>query len=132
MKMSRIMSLFALSILGLALAAPASAQEPSKEGLRVPAGQKQKIRGVILKRDPDNFIRPECFDVRRRPNEHVAFGDGIHSCVGAQLARLQGKIAIGAILARFPEFRLRDPHSPLLYSGSLLSRGLSSLHMVVS
>jgi len=56
MKMSRIMSLFALSILGLALSAPASAQEPSKEVLRVPAGQKQKIRGVILKRDPDNFI----------------------------------------------------------------------------
>jgi outer membrane protein OmpA-like peptidoglycan-associated protein len=50
------MSLLALSILGLALAAPASAQEPSKEVLRVPAGQRQKIRGVILKRDPDNFI----------------------------------------------------------------------------
>jgi len=50
------MFLLAFSILGLALAVPASAQEPSKEVLRVPAGQKQKVGGVILKRDADNFV----------------------------------------------------------------------------
>ncbi|WP_324715291.1 cytochrome P450 [Carboxydochorda subterranea] len=57
-------------------------------------------------RDPAQFPDPDRLDVRRRPNEHLAFGHGQHYCVGAGLARLEGQIAIGALLRRFPELSL--------------------------
>lgn len=57
-------------------------------------------------RDPDAFIDPDRFDVARRPNRHVAFGHGIHFCLGAPLARLEAPIAIGTLLRRMPRLRL--------------------------
>ena len=83
-------------------------------------------------RDPSVFARPEVFDVARDPNEHIAFGYGIHFCIGAPLARLEGEIAISAVLERFPRFALANSGSPLNYKGSLFLRGLSALPMKVS
>ena len=60
-------------------------------------------------RDPEQFAEPERLDVGRTPNRHVAFGSGIHQCVGMGLARLEGKVAIGRFLARFPNYRLAAP-----------------------
>ena len=60
-------------------------------------------------RDPEHFAEPERLDVGRTPNRHVAFGSGIHQCVGMGLARLEGKVAIGRFLARFPNYRLAAP-----------------------
>jgi cytochrome P450 len=60
-------------------------------------------------RDPDAFPDPDRLDVARQPNRHVAFGSGIHQCVGMGLARLEGRIAIGRFLARFPRYRLAAP-----------------------
>jgi cytochrome P450 len=57
-------------------------------------------------RDPAQFPEPDRLDVGRSPNRHVAFGSGIHQCVGMGLARLEGRIAIGRFLARFPRFQL--------------------------
>ena len=57
-------------------------------------------------RDPEQFADPERLDIGRQPNRHVAFGSGIHQCVGMGLARLEGRIAIGRFLARFPGYRL--------------------------
>lgn len=102
------------------------------DGTAVPSGAAVLVMLGAANRDPAQFHQPERFDVRRRPNEHVAFGDGIHTCLGAKLARLQGKIAIAALIERFPEFRLREPDAPLRYKGSLLSRALSSLPIVTS
>jgi cytochrome P450 len=60
-------------------------------------------------RDPEQFAEPERLDVGRTPNRHVAFGSGIHQCVGMGLARLEGRVAIGRFLARFPNYRLAAP-----------------------
>jgi cytochrome P450 len=60
-------------------------------------------------RDPAQFERPDKFDIGRSPNRHVAFGSGIHQCVGMRLGRLEGWIALRRFLARFPNYRLNGP-----------------------
>ncbi len=68
-------------------------------------------------RDPEVFPEPHRFDIARQPNRHLAFGLGIHFCVGAPLARLEGLIALNTILRRLPEVRLKtaavewEPHT---------------------
>jgi cytochrome P450 len=105
-------------------------EETSLAGTQIPSGAAVLVILGAANRDPEQFPEPERFDVSRNPNHHVAFGSGIHACIGSQLARLQGQAAIGAMLQRFPALRLRDPEAPLQYSGSLLSRGLSTLPLV--
>ena len=61
-------------------------------------------------RDPAQFAQPDTLDVTRADNRHLAFGFGIHQCAGLSLARLEGRVAIGRFLARFPDYRLTaDP-----------------------
>jgi cytochrome P450 len=57
-------------------------------------------------RDPEVFAEPERLDVARGDNRHLSFGHGVHFCLGAQLARLEGRVAIGGLLRRFPDLRL--------------------------
>ena len=57
-------------------------------------------------RDPDAFADPDRLDIARHPNRHVAFGSGIHQCVGMSLGRLEARIAIGRFVARFPDYAL--------------------------
>jgi cytochrome P450 len=57
-------------------------------------------------RDPDQFPDPDRLDITRSPNRHLAFGSGPHQCAGMHLARLEGRLAIGRFLARFPEYAL--------------------------
>jgi cytochrome P450 len=60
-------------------------------------------------RDPAQFDRPDELDIARHPNRHVAFGSGIHQCVGMGLARLEARVAIGRFIERFPNYRLAGP-----------------------
>jgi hypothetical protein len=60
-------------------------------------------------RDPARFERPDVLDLARTPNRHLAFGTGPHQCVGMNVARLEGRVAIGRFLARFPSFALATP-----------------------
>ncbi|HTW87735.1 MAG TPA: cytochrome P450 [Candidatus Binataceae bacterium] len=82
-------------------------------------------------RDPAQFPHPDRFDIRRQPNEHLAFSAGIHYCIGAALARLQASIAIAGVLARFPRLRLAAPDGARLYKGSYFLRGLAELPMAI-
>ncbi|MGB9380576.1 cytochrome P450 [Candidatus Binatus sp.] len=82
-------------------------------------------------RDPAQFKDPEKFDITRTPNDHVAFGEGIHFCIGAPLARMEGALAIGAALERFPHLRLKNPDASVTYKGSYFLRGLSRLEMAL-
>ena len=76
--------------------------------------------------DEAQFPDPERFDITRSPNRHIAFGYGIHYCLGAPLARLEAKIALGAMLARFRHVA-RMPGVPLEPLASNVVYGVRSL-----
>ncbi|UUZ92246.1 cytochrome P450 [Paenibacillus sp. P25] len=76
--------------------------------------------------DPQSFANPERLDITREENEHLAFGRGIHLCLGAPLARLEGQIAFGTLLRRSPNLRLTVRPEELVYNYSTL-RSLASL-----
>ncbi len=78
-------------------------------GLRIRCGQAIGAMIAAANRDPARFDCPEELDVGRSPNRHLAFGYGIHFCLGAGLARLEAELAFRSLLQRFRRFRLRDP-----------------------
>jgi cytochrome P450 len=78
--------------------------------------------------DPAQFRDPDTFDILREPNDHLAFGDGVHFCLGAPLARMEAAIAFETILKRFPHLRLVE-NASLDYKPSFFFRGLNALPM---
>lgn len=77
--------------------------------------------------DETRFPDAERFDISREPNRHLAFGTGIHSCLGATLARLEGQIAFATLLARHPELALAVPRDQLAWRDGTFLRGLTRL-----
>ena len=78
-------------------------------GVEVPAGQQVLVCLGGANHDPAVHADPERFDIARTPEPHLGFGHGIHFCLGAPLARLEGRIAFGALLRRFPDISPRRP-----------------------
>jgi len=94
-------------------------------GRRIRKGQRVFLMVAAANRDESQFPEPDRLDVRRHPNRHMAFGFGIHFCVGAILARAEGQIAIGSLFRRLREPTLAA--QTLEYQQTLAIRGLKSL-----
>ena len=75
-------------------------------GVALPAGTRVTLCIGAANRDPARFADPQALDLARSPNKHLAFAAGIHMCLGANLARLEGSVAIGGFLRRFPQAQL--------------------------
>ena len=75
-------------------------------GVTLPAGSRVTLCIGAANRDAAQFPHPERLDVGRTPNKHLAFGSGIHTCAGLNLARLEGRVAITRFLARYPDYAL--------------------------
>ena len=78
-------------------------------GHRIERGNEVVALIAAANRDPEVFDEPDRLDVGRRDNRHVSFGGGIHHCLGAPLARIEGQEALGALFRRFPTLALADP-----------------------
>jgi cytochrome P450 len=102
------------------------------------ASQDIEVRGKVMEkndrirwfissanRDPNVFAEPDKFDISRQPNPHVAFGNGVHHCLGATLARVEGQEVFKALAERFPNLRLESEE--LDYQPSITFRSLKSL-----
>ncbi|MEV4415516.1 cytochrome P450 [Catellatospora sp. NPDC049609] len=97
------------------------------DGVRIPAGDTVLLSIAGANRDPARFDRPEVFDPARTDGGHVALGHGIHYCIGAPLARLEGEIALRTLLRRLPRLALAVPEAQLRWSPSFRTRGLLEL-----
>ncbi|MEU6391669.1 cytochrome P450 [Streptomyces sp. NPDC046939] len=95
------------------------------DGIHIPAGAPVLIGIGSAGRDPDRFPSPDTFDIHRDPRGHLAFGHGIHFCLGAPLARMEARTAINSLLTRCPDLRLDDP--PTTWLPGLLMRGTRTL-----
>jgi cytochrome P450 len=85
----------------------------SVAGTDVPEGAHVLLNYAAANRDPSAFDRPDEFVPDRRPNRHMAFGFGIHTCVGAPLARMELRVAIRELLRRFPDMAVADDPSSI-------------------
>jgi cytochrome P450 len=101
-------------------------------GATIPVGAQVIISLAAADRDGTHYPEPEALDLDRDDIRHLAFGHGIHFCLGAALARMEGQLALDALLMRFPELRLAVPLEELHWNhgDGLVLRGLSELPVV--
>ena len=102
-------------------------QEVTIGGVAIAPGEWVLVALTSADRDPDRFPDPDRLDLRRDAAGHVAFGHGIHYCLGAALARMEAEVALGALLARFPHLSLAAAPDELRWRRTSLMNGLESL-----
>ncbi|MGE0679715.1 MAG: cytochrome P450 [Candidatus Binatia bacterium] len=100
-------------------------QDVEIDGVRVSAGERLFTLIGAANRDPSQFSDPDRFDITREDNKHLAFGHGIHFCLGASLARLEGQFAIGTLVRRLPGLKLKG--DSLQWRDAFTLRGLQAL-----
>jgi cytochrome P450 PksS len=96
-------------------------------GSTIPRGALVYVVLASANRDERQFENPDRLDITRQNNRHLAFGQGIHYCLGAPLARLETQIAINALLRRSPHLQLEVPVTEVRWKKGLVLRGLESL-----
>jgi cytochrome P450 len=96
-------------------------------GVRIPRGDMVLLAIAAADRDPDRFPDPDRLDVGTADPGHLAFGHGIHYCLGAPLARLEGQVAFTTLLARLPDLALATREDQLRWTGGGVLRGLREL-----
>ena len=96
-------------------------------GVRIPAGELVFASLPAGNRDPDFIDTPDRLDIRRGAPGHLAFGHGVHHCLGAPLARMEMRIAFPALLQRFPDLALAEPFEDVTYRSFHFIYGLKSL-----
>ncbi|MFD8012749.1 cytochrome P450 [Streptomyces sp. NPDC058955] len=96
-------------------------------GQPIPAGDPVLVVLAAADRDPDRFGAPDTLDLARKDNQHLGYGHGIHYCLGAPLARLEGQTALATLLTRLPDLRLGADPDELRWRGGLIMRGLRTL-----
>lgn len=96
-------------------------------GQRVGEGDPVLVVLAAADRDPERFDGPDALDLARRDNQHLGYGHGIHYCLGAPLARLEGQAALATLLKRLPDLRLAGEPADLRWRGGLIMRGLRTL-----
>lgn len=102
-------------------------QELAVDGVTIPRGETILVGLASANHDPARFARPEQFDITRNDaNRHIAFGKGIHVCLGAPLARLEGQIALTTLFTRMPDLRLAVPREDIRWKPGFL-RALKAL-----
>ena len=102
-------------------------EEVTIGGVTIPAGQWVFIAISSADRDPSQYPAPDRLDLGRDTSGHVAFGHGVHHCLGAPLARMEAEVALGALLPRFPGLSLAVPPEELRWRPVSLMNGLESL-----
>jgi cytochrome P450 len=107
-----------------------TAEEVELGGQRIPPGQPVILILGAANRDPERFDAADTLHLERQPNAHLAFGRGVHYCLGAPLARLEGEIALNTLLRRLPNLRLAEDGGGLSWRESPTFRGLKSLQVV--
>jgi cytochrome P450 RapN len=96
-------------------------------GTLVKAGEAVMTQTASANRDGRVFDNPDEIDFHRENNPHIAFGHGVHHCLGAQLARLELQVAVGTVLRRFPGLRFAVPAEEVPFKAGRLVRGLQAL-----
>ena len=101
------------------------------DGVTIPAEEMLVLSFGSANRDPDHFPEPDRLDLDRHPAGALAFGFGIHYCVGAPLARIIMEESLGRLITRFPELRLAVPEHELTFIDSTLVHGLAELPVLL-
>jgi cytochrome P450 len=101
-------------------------------GVEIPSGAQVIISLAAANRDSERYEIADSLDIGRDVSRHLAFGHGIHHCLGAPLARMEGQIALGTLLSRFPSLALAVPREELHWNhgDGLVLRGLSALPVI--
>jgi cytochrome P450 len=101
-------------------------------GVGIPAGEPVLVVLAAADRDPERFRDPDALDLGRDEGGHLALGHGIHFCLGAPLARLEGRIAFSRLFGRYPDLRLAVPQDRLRRHSGLIMRGLHELPVLAA
>jgi cytochrome P450 len=98
-------------------------------GTTVPAGSPMLLLVAAANRDPRRYHAPDAYDIHRDDIQHLTFGYGLHYCLGANLARLEGRVALDELLNRWPEWDV--DHDGMALAPTSTVRGWARMPLIV-